>query len=69
MKKDALACRKKDALLPVYLPIEIEILLSMERAMYFIACGTEILRKTNILHVEKVVLNNQISFVQITARA
>ena len=44
---------RKISILHVYLPIEIEILLSMERAMYLIACGTEILRVINICMLRK----------------
>ena len=47
---------RKISILHMDLPIEIEILLSMERATYLIACRTEILRKTDILHVEKAIL-------------
>ena len=50
MKKGTLACAKDDVRLPFYLPMEI---LSLEREMNFVACGTKTLRKTDIFQVER----------------
>ena len=47
MKKGTFAL-EKNAHLPLYLPMEIQILLSVEREIHLIAHGTKILRKTDI---------------------